>query len=98
VKFRPFALFVIAASSTFFLISAQTGNGPGTETITIERDAPAHPFPHMWEQAFGSGRAVLTLRQSYRDDLKAVNAGGAPPLRYSRMSRQKIVYKDIKFS
>ena len=26
----------------------------------------------MWEQTFGSGRAVLTLRQSYRDDLKAV--------------------------
>ena len=30
------------------------------------------PFPHFWEQMFGSGRAILTLRDSYRDDLRAV--------------------------
>ena len=42
------------------------------ETITIDSSAPTHAFPHMWEQMFGSGRAVLTLRQSYRDDLRAV--------------------------
>ena len=42
------------------------------ETITIDAKAASHPFPHMWEQMFGSGRAVLTLRESYRDDLRAV--------------------------
>ncbi len=40
--------------------------------ITIDGNADAHPFPHMWEQTFGSGRAILTLRESYRADLKAV--------------------------
>src|SRR5271166_6729817 len=43
-----------------------------TETITIDAAAPAHPFPHYWEQMFGSGRAVLSLRAEYRGDLRAV--------------------------
>src|SRR5215469_7903233 len=42
----------------------------GSETITIDAAAPTHPFPHFWEHMFGSGRAVLTLRDSYRDDLR----------------------------
>ena len=41
-------------------------------TISIDAHAPAHRFPHFWEQMFGSGRAILSLRQSYRDDLRAV--------------------------
>jgi xylan 1,4-beta-xylosidase len=45
-----------------------------TETITIDASAPAHPFPHYWEQMFGSGRAVLSLRAEYRGDLRAVHA------------------------
>jgi xylan 1,4-beta-xylosidase len=44
------------------------------EIITLDGDAPAHPFPHFWEQMFGSGRAILTLRQSYRDDLRETKA------------------------
>jgi len=43
------------------------------ETITIDANAPAHPFPHYWEQMFGSGRAILSLRDSYRRDLNAVH-------------------------
>ncbi len=43
-----------------------------TETITIDAKAPSHPFPHYWEQMFGSGRAVLSLRAAYRGDLRAV--------------------------
>src|SRR5271170_4212624 len=42
------------------------------ETIVIDASAPAHSFPHYWEQMFGSGRAILSLRDSYRRDLKAV--------------------------
>ncbi len=42
------------------------------ERIVIDANAPAHPFPHFWEQMFGSGRAVLSLRESYRSDLKSV--------------------------
>jgi xylan 1,4-beta-xylosidase len=42
------------------------------EQIVIDAHAPAHPFPHFWEQMFGSGHAILSLRESYRDDLRAV--------------------------
>jgi len=42
------------------------------EQVEIDADAPATPFPHFWEQMFGSGRANLSLRDSYRDDLRAV--------------------------
>jgi len=42
------------------------------EQIEINAAAPTAPFPHFWEQMFGSGRAILTLRESYRDDLRTV--------------------------
>jgi xylan 1,4-beta-xylosidase len=44
----------------------------GQETIVVDAQAPATPFPHFWEQMFGSGRAILTLRESYREDMRAV--------------------------
>jgi xylan 1,4-beta-xylosidase len=43
-----------------------------TLVITVDAAAPSHPFPHFWEHMFGSGRAILSLRQSYRDDLRSV--------------------------
>jgi xylan 1,4-beta-xylosidase len=42
------------------------------QQIVIDAQTPASPFPHVWEEAFGSGRAILTLRESYRNDLVAV--------------------------
>jgi xylan 1,4-beta-xylosidase len=42
------------------------------ETITIDAQAAARPFPHFWEEMFGSGRAILALRESYRNDLRDV--------------------------
>ena len=42
------------------------------QQITIDAQAPAAAFPHAWEETFGSGRAILTLRESYRADLAAV--------------------------
>src|SRR4051794_36149153 len=44
------------------------------ESVTIDATAQTTSFPHFWEQMFGSGRAILSLRQSYRDDLRAVKA------------------------
>jgi xylan 1,4-beta-xylosidase len=41
-------------------------------TIQIDSLAPSHPFPHFWEQMFGSGRASLSLRESYLNDLRKV--------------------------
>ena len=62
---------VIFACLLLFILpgvaSAQTA-----ETIVVDGSAPAHPFPHFWEQMFGSGRAILSLRESYRQDLQAV--------------------------
>jgi len=42
------------------------------ETIHVDLRAKGQPFPHFWEQMFGSGRAALALRESYRDDLREV--------------------------
>ena len=42
------------------------------EQINIDAHAHATPFPHFWEQTFGSGRAILALRADYRADLHTV--------------------------
>jgi xylan 1,4-beta-xylosidase len=42
------------------------------DTITVDAAAPTRPFPHYWEHMFGSGRALLSLREAYREDLRAV--------------------------
>ena len=47
------------------------------ENIAIDANAAPRPFPHFWEIIFGSGRANLSLRDSYRRDLDAVRAATA---------------------
>jgi len=42
------------------------------QTVEIDAAAKARPFPHFWEQSFGSGRAILALRDSYRQDIRTV--------------------------
>jgi xylan 1,4-beta-xylosidase len=54
----------------------------GTIEITANAQAPTRPFPHYWEQMFGSGRAILSLRDSYRRDLRAMKS--ATGIRYVR--------------
>jgi xylan 1,4-beta-xylosidase len=44
----------------------------GQEQIQIDATARPTLFPHFWEQMFGSVREILTLRESYREDLRAV--------------------------
>jgi xylan 1,4-beta-xylosidase len=62
--------FVLGIVTTFAL---SIGSSPAqTETIVIDAHAKSRPFPHFWEQTFGSGRAILTLREGYRDDLREV--------------------------
>jgi xylan 1,4-beta-xylosidase len=48
------------------------GAAAQTSPIVIDANAPGAPFPHFWEEMFGSGRAILSLRQGYRDDLREV--------------------------
>ncbi len=54
------------------LLLATLETGLAQEKIVIDASGPSTPFPHFWEQMFGSGRAILSLRAGYRDDLTAV--------------------------
>src|SRR5579864_6833657 len=62
---------VAAANSFLLLVSSLPAQAPPT-IISIDTRDPGTPFPHFWEQTFGSGRAILSLRESYRDDLRTV--------------------------
>jgi xylan 1,4-beta-xylosidase len=55
-------------------LESQQPAAPGSHAITIDAKAPGRAFPHFWEQMFGSGRAILSLRDSYRRDLRAVRS------------------------
>ncbi len=55
---------------TTLVVSSQPARAQ--EKVEIDANAPTTAFPHFWEEMFGSGRAILTLRESYRDDLRAV--------------------------
>jgi len=48
--------------------------GGAQQSIVVDAAAEGKPLPHFWERMFGSGRAVLSLRDSYRSDLRAVRA------------------------
>jgi xylan 1,4-beta-xylosidase len=58
------------------LLAASTAGAlsPGfrREGVRIDLNARGRPFPHFWERSFGSGRASLSLRESYRRDLRAL--------------------------
>jgi hypothetical protein len=53
-------------------LRAQTLSASKTlaEAVEIDPNAASHPFPHFWERMFGSGRAILSLREDYRNDLR----------------------------
>jgi len=57
---------------TATLVSSQ--QTPATVEIALDAQAATRPFPHYWEQVFGSGRAILSLRDSYRRDLRAMKS------------------------
>jgi xylan 1,4-beta-xylosidase len=61
---RTIFLFVFAA-----LMAASAWS---EEEVVVDPQGAHHPFPHFWEQMFGSGRAILALRDSYRQDLRLV--------------------------
>ena len=66
--FSTVLTFAVAISFSYPL-PAQT---PASESISIDATARATPLPHFWEHFFGSGRAILSLRESYRQDLREV--------------------------
>src|SRR6266853_1682432 len=56
------------------LAVTRVGAPGGESAFTVDATAPTRPFPRFWERMFGSGRAALTLRDSYREDLRAVRS------------------------
>lgn len=62
---------LLVLSCCMALLSSGT-TARAQEHLTVDARATTTPFPHFWEQTFGSGRAILSLRQSYRDDLRTV--------------------------
>jgi len=64
------------------LVLALSCSALGQEVINLDVNAKARSFPHFWEQMFGSGRAILSLRDSYREDLREVKL--ATEFRYVR--------------
>jgi xylan 1,4-beta-xylosidase len=65
----PLRTVAITALLTILGIAAQA---TAQENIAIDTHAQSTPFLHFWEEMFGSGRAILALRESYRDDLRSV--------------------------
>ena len=72
-SFRRLALSLCATA--LLVAGAAQAGAPSSDTVQLQVDATAAgtPFPHFWEQMFGSGRASLALRDDYRKDLEAVH-------------------------
>src|SRR5579864_7755443 len=64
------ALLVLIGSLAPMSVCSQTSTAPGSVEIDVDANAASHSFPHFWEKMFGSGRAILSLRESYREDLR----------------------------
>src|SRR6202167_4979498 len=66
MKLPRFVVGILIAVA-FFLAASLAQTQP--EKVVINARMPGRPFPHFWEQTFGSGRAILALREGYRNDL-----------------------------
>ena len=56
----------------FSVVAVLIATTAWSEEVVVDARGAHHRFPHFWEQMFGSGRAILTLRESYRHDLRLV--------------------------
>jgi xylan 1,4-beta-xylosidase len=70
---NPLRTALVAGFLTFTAMGYPAWGQTANTTYSIDADAPSTPLPHFWEQMFGSGRAVLALRDDYRKDLKEVH-------------------------
>ncbi len=69
-----FVVALLAVTPRAPALAQAKSAAPSAAHIAIDARAASTPFPHFWEQMFGSGRANLVLRQNYRKDLQAVHA------------------------
>ena len=77
---------------------AQSSGGADQETeeaVEINPDGASHPLPHFWERMFGSGRAILSLRESYRNDLRETKRiTGFEYVRFHAIFHDEVGYYD----
>lgn len=71
LRFLGVAVVLVTLIAGILPALAQTPQAKN-ETVVIHANAQTTPFPHFWEEMFGSGRATLSLRESYRKDLRQV--------------------------
>jgi xylan 1,4-beta-xylosidase len=69
---RAICCYIIAVIGVLTVFPLMAGAQQVPEQIVIDASAASHPFPHFWEQMFGSGRAIVSLRDDYRSDLRLV--------------------------
>jgi xylan 1,4-beta-xylosidase len=72
MKIRYVLIAVVLLVLFQLQLPAQTASGTPAVNVVIDASAPTHPFPHFWEKMFGSERAIVTLREDYRRDLRQV--------------------------
>jgi xylan 1,4-beta-xylosidase len=60
----------LIAVLAFLAVPPVRSQSQTSQSVEIDANAATHPFPHFWEKMFGSGRAILSLRESYRRDLR----------------------------
>src|ERR1700681_3057650 len=58
--------------SLLFFFVLPFSQQPASEIVVIDGSAAGQTLPHFWEKMFGSGRAILSLRDGYRHDLREV--------------------------
>ena len=68
MNIKPLILALIAVAA----FGAGCATAAPLETVRIDAAAMGTPFPHFWEQMFGSGHAELAMREDYLDDVRAV--------------------------
>src|ERR1035438_1545310 len=66
------ARLILASAASALLLLFTTHPAAAQDHLVIDAHAATTPFPHFWEKTFGSGRAILSLGQSSRDDLRTV--------------------------
>jgi xylan 1,4-beta-xylosidase len=72
LRANPILSVLLGLATVFSTGLASSCQSLAQEHIEISANAQTTPFPHFWEEMFGSGRAILSLRESYRSDLRAV--------------------------
>jgi xylan 1,4-beta-xylosidase len=74
IRFAAIAVAFVPAFVGHLSAQQTTAAAEPQESVVIDAGATGTPFPHFWEHMFGSGRAILSLRASWRGDVQAVKA------------------------